>query len=313
MRTTASSLTAVIVAALVGAASTDGADFAIGLGSFDEATLAGSSVYYSNNNVTDAGNFLVGQISYGPREISHVDGSAVNGYHNTNGSAKSAVQLGNYIFASHHDAGGVMRLDAATWTNMVGFVSLTNATGSGTGAEALCTDGTHLFGNDDHNRNEIHAWAISNVATGFTARLEWTAALPAGRVRGFSFANGYLYACANGAASDRRIYAIRVSDQEVVDMGVDVPGTDLGYGIIRSGEILMALTRSAVYVWDMTSDTSVDGASKDTYSQTDLTGGVNSMYSLSHRDGRLLVGWVGHTRVFDTRNPPSRATVISIR
>ena len=297
MRSSIRSAATVMAIALLALTGAQGANFRIDLASYDEAVFSGSSAYYSDNNFSADGNFLLGVIGYGPREIGHADGSVVNGYAPATHSSKAAVQLGSYIFYSHQDGGGIGRLDAATWTGETALVNPTNAAGVGSSCEAICTDGTLIFGNDDHGRTNIHAWAVNNSAGSFTMIHQWTVSLPVGRVRGFSYANGYIYACGFGTSGDRSIYAIRVSDQAITDMGVDVPGTDTGYGTIRSGNLLMAVTVGNVYVWDLTCPTTADAASMDTYTQAQLIGG--NMYSLSYRAGRLLVGTVSKTRVFD--------------
>ena len=299
---------AFVLTTLIGA---QGATFRIDLATYDQTALAGSSVYYSDNNLSADGNFLAGQIGYGPREISHADGSAVNGYTPVGHTAKSAIQLGSYIFYSHQDGGGIARLDAATWANATALVNPTNAVGVGSSCEAICTDGTLIFGNDDGDRDTIHAWAIDNSAGSFTADHQWSVTIPTGtRIRGFSYADGYIYACGFGNTGDRSIYAIRVSDQAITDTGVDVPGTETGYGTIRGGTLLMALTTGHVYVWDLTSPTSADAGSMDTYTSAQLSGG-NNMYSLSYSDERLLVGWAGAVRVFDACAQARVAPILS--
>jgi len=294
----------ILAVTMIAVGITQGADLHIALDSYDQATFSGSSVYYSDDNLSADGNFLIGVIGYGPREISIDDGSVVNGYDNTaDGTAKSAIQLGAYIFFTGASGEGLARLDSS-WSSRTAYVNPTNALGVGSLCESIATDGTLVFGNDDNYQTNIHAWAISNGATDFTADLQWTATIPGtstARIRAFSYdASGYIYVCGNGNgnADDRDVYAIRVSDQSVIDMGIDVPGTDKGYGIVREGNTLIALTRSAIYVWNLTSSTSADPASVDTYTSAQLSGGA-SMYSLSYSEGRLLIGWVANTRVFD--------------
>jgi len=248
----------ILFAGLVVFGSAEAADFVV-MNSPVKTVTPGSSIYYSDNNLTASGNFLVGAIEYGPVEISSEDGSVVNSYDLGGTGAKSALQLGSYIYVSGGNAEGIARLDAGTWSNLTAVVSPTNAAGGGSGCESICTDGTLLFGNDDFAQSNIHAWAINNSTGSFTATLQWTVSLPAGRIRAFSYANGYLYACANGngGSDDRGIYAVRVSDRTVTHLGVDVPGTDRGYGTIRSGNLLMSLTRSNVYVWDLAGNVTV--------------------------------------------------------
>ena len=296
-------LTVIIMIVMVAVTGTQGADLHIDLVNYDQATFGGSSVYYSDNNLSANGNFLMGVIGLGPIEISHADGSVVNSFTPSGHTSKGAIQLGKYIFYSHQDGGGIARLDAGTWSNPTALVNPTNAVGDGSKCESIATDGTLVFGNDDNAQTNLHAWVINNSASSFEALHQWTVSIPGtatARIRAFSYASGYIYVCGNGNgnASDRDVYAINVADQTVTDMGVDVPGTDKGYGTIRSGNLLITLTRSAIYVWDLTSATAADPASIDTYTSAQLSGGA-SMYSLSHSDERLMIGWGANTRVFD--------------
>jgi len=288
----------ILAVTMIAVGITQGADFYIDLDSYDSGTAGANSVYYSDNNLSAEGNFLVGVNPGGAYEVSATDASVVNSYLPGTHNAKSAIQMGTYIFYTHHDGAGIARLDAA-WDNATALVNPTNAAGVGSKCEAICTDGTLVFGNDDNDQTNIHAWVISNGATNFTADFQWTASIPtAGRIRGFSYANGYLYACGFGTSGDRSIYAINVADQTVTDTGVDVPGTDTGYGTIRSENLLIAVTVGNIYVWDLTSPTAANPASIDTYTSAQMLGA--SMYSVSYDDGRLFIGGAGgNTRIFD--------------
>ena len=289
-------MVAIILIAVTG---TQGANFKIDLASgISSVAAGGSSMYYANNSKSANCNFLVGGSSM-PYELSKTDGSVVNNYPAL--PAKSTLQLGSYIYFTHNDGGGIARLDAASWGNVVNWINPTNSAGTDTKAESICTDGTLIFGNDDNDRTNLHAWAVSNTAGDFSLTWQWTASLPAGgRVRGLCYANGYLYASTGGAGADRNIYAINVSDQTVTAVGVSVPDLTTVYGVIRSGDLLMGISYDNLYVWDMTSDTAADPLSVDTYSKEDVLGGQR-IYSVNYSTvGRLLIGGAtGHVAVYD--------------
>lgn len=87
---------------------------------------------------------------------------------NASGGTKAGWQLGNYIFWGSSNNAGVYRTNR-DFTN--GDMAL-KATDDG--SEAVCSDGTYLYGNDDYERGEIHKWSVSNTASDFTLTEMWT-------------------------------------------------------------------------------------------------------------------------------------------
>ncbi len=106
---------------------------------------------------------------------------------NSSGGTKAGWQLGNYIFWGSSNNAGVYRTDR-DFTN--GDMTL-KATDQG--SEAVCADGTYLYGNDDYSRSLIHKWTVSNTASDFTLNEVATYDTGFGRIRQVTPWGGAIY------------------------------------------------------------------------------------------------------------------------
>lgn len=106
---------------------------------------------------------------------------------NSSGGTKAGWQLGNYIFWGSSNNAGIYRTDR-DFTN--GDMAL-KATDNG--SEAVCADGTYLYGNDDYSRSLIHKWTVSNTASDFTLNEVATYDTGFGRIRQVTPWGGAIY------------------------------------------------------------------------------------------------------------------------
>ena len=223
----------------------------------------GANPYYLDGN-TDAGGVLVGQIGYGVRHVAP-DGTQLHAPLPINPGAKSMVRLGDYYYVSGDNAQGIGRLDAtgANAWNAASWVGFVNPLG--TGPEAIASDGSRLFTNDDATNSRIHAFAVTNTATSFSLTEQWAVDLPDGhRVRGISYDpdSGYLYMHNGGDSAGTTLYAIDATAGTAVNMGTHA-GEPRVYQVLRRGsELLVFGTSDNLTVYDLLDDTTIAGAPK---------------------------------------------------
>jgi len=251
-------------------------------------TSLGNNNHYLNNNFSAAGNPLTGTIDGGPIEYRASDGAVVNSYSNGPDGAKSALELGSYIFFTGDDAQGIRRIDN-NWSS-----NLTTYQATGEQTESITTDGTFIYGNDDVNRDRIIKWSVNNSVSSFSLTQEWQRDVGTnGRFRGISYfdhsaATGdeYIYASDGGQAGFAdKIWAFDADNgaPTAVNFGgtdITVPGNEAVYQAIvhevGGRTLLMAVTTNNLYVWDMDSPT------------TTISTTPTETYSLSGGSGQLL-------------------------
>ena len=230
-------------------------------------TPIGNNNHYLNNNFSTAGNPLAGAIDGGPVEYRASDGAVINSYNNGADGAKSALELGSYIFFTGDDTQGIRRIDNDWSSNVTTYQATAKQT------ESITTDGTYLYGNDDVNRDRIIKWSVTNNPTDFSLTQQWAEdVVTGGRFRGISYfdhgsGDDYIYASDGGAsgASDK-IWAFDADtgSATAVNFGgtdITVPGTDLVYQAIAheydGRKTLIAVTTNELHIWDMDTPTTV--------------------------------------------------------
>ena len=252
-------------------------------------TPFGNNNFYLNNNFSAAGNPLTGAIDGGPVEYRASDGVVVNSYNNFGDGAKSALELGSYIFFAGDSAQGIRRIDNNWSSNLTGYQATVEQT------ESITTDGTFIYGNDDVNRDRIIKWSVTNNASDFSLTQQWQQDVGSGgRFRGISYfdhsaaaGDEYIYASDGGAGgSSDKIWAFDDANSGLataVNFGgsdITVPGTSLVYQAIvhevGSRKLLMAVTADSLYVWDMASPT------------TTISATPTESYTLNASSGQLL-------------------------
>jgi probable HAF family extracellular repeat protein len=245
--------------------------------------FGGGNFYYLNNNFSSAGNPLVGAISAipgyggGPVELSASGNTPVRFFNNGDDGAKSAVQIGGYIYFAGDDRQGIRRINASTWSGATpGYEPLSTATQS----ESITTDGTRLIGNNDIQRGRVHAWDVSNTASSFSLSPAWTSVDFGGRIRGLSVIQfpgetvKRIYLSNAGAAGGPRgvfwLYSgsgyaepIQVKDGRG---NLSVPGTEAVYQVTpvisasQKDRLLLVATASKLYLWTMSGPDQVNSA-----------------------------------------------------
>lgn len=222
-----------------------------------EQTRSNKALYYGGGVFN--GKFYTGQLNYGPLAYSSMQtgGTAkVGGYYIESESAgsKASVVIGDHIYWGTNNGGstatfGISRLDS-DWTNNVGKVDP-----DGILPEALATDGTYLFTNDDVSQNTIHKYSISNEASSFTLTPQFAATVTgADRFRALSYYDGTIYAV--DYKSGNGIYTIDA------DTGTfTIIGTHCGsgaYQAVRYNDKLMVVgTDGKLTVYDFLTETSL--------------------------------------------------------
>lgn len=241
------------------------------------------------------GNFYTGQINYGPLEYSSTQtaGTALVNEYNISGTsgygsgAKTSVLIGAYIFCSGiGDAPGINRLDSS-WGNPYPAVGSPRIDPAGTHPEALATDGTHLFTNNDIARNNIHKYSITNDTSSFSLSEDnsWTIT-EATRFRALSYYNDgtndliYVVDYHNNDADGNGIYEINVTADSYTRLGTHA-GSD-AYQVIRYNDELLVVGLDdmlSVYDYDnLSNSTAYDLGLGDLYGlgvvgdETDVTG-----------------------------------------
>ncbi len=145
---------------------------------------------------------------------------------NSSGGTKAGWQLGNYIFWGSSNNAGIYRTDR-DFTN--GDMAL-KATDNG--SEAVCADGTYLYGNDDYSRSLIHKWTVSNTASDFTLNEVATYDTGFGRIRQVTPWGGAIYfGDYNGTALGK----VDTTTGTVTTLG-NASGTPATHTVIRYGD-----------------------------------------------------------------------------
>lgn len=162
----------------------------------------------------------------------------------------------------------------------------------GVGRESIVTDGKLLFTNNEVDRDQIHAFSVTNETDLFTVIERWKAVLPDGhRVRGLSYhaASGLLYmhnggdGTGEGTDGGATLYAVRASDGSVHRMGAHAARPRV-YQVLRHGdELLVFGTSGRLFVYEMTSDTTV-GPMKQRFNM-----GLGELYGAAILDDQLFV------------------------
>lgn len=309
-------LTAGLVGLMVSGAR--GADFHIGPRLWVNTTQTYS--YYLHNNFNTNGNLMSCYLNNGPVEFDKVTGDTLHAITNVN--TKSSMVLGGYIFsAGPQSTASVVRRMNPDWdTNSIVTYMAVDEKGSNVGPSSVCTDGTNIYtcsyyASVPTNKHCINAYSVLNEESSFTLTHLWSTPLGTnGLVRGFGYANGYLYASPAGGGSPRRIYAVKVSDGTATDLGIEVPGSGSIYDVVRQGNLLIVAAAADLFVWDMTSDTSVDADSLDQYG-VELFGAGHSVYGVSYDGVRLYLAsgsGTSHLQAF-LAGPMARVTLIKSR
>ena len=245
-----------------------------------------SVCYYLNDSFSRAGHPLVGQRGCGALEMDQRTGRIVRMAVIRPHGARSVLVLGGRHFASGGDRDGVVRLDE-DWQDVTAYVN------PGNDLESITTDGKWLFTNNDVQRGFVHAYRVENAEESFSLHEQWRCDLGGGRVRGLSYGgNGYLYCSIGADGPDRSVFALRTEDGAAVDVGVDVPGVKVVYGVLRhslgGSDFLLAADTGNLYVWTMDGDTGVAEGPPDTYPSSTL-GLDNPIYGLSALGDRLFL------------------------
>jgi len=235
-----------------------------------------SSIYYGGA-VKDH-QFYTGQMGYGP-QVWDNEGNLTNGSV-TNSASKCSVPLGSYVFFSHTDAGGIYRIDSDFQTDLVGPVNP-----SGTGPEALATDGTYLYANNDISRGYIHKYAVSNEVGGFTLTEVWTAQTGLTRIRGLNYHNGKLYAV-DAATNGTDVVEVDAQTGDVTTLfALPSASGKSYYQAVRSGNriyVVGTTTDAQLYVYE------TDGTDWKAVGSFKL--GVGNVYGISDvDDGHIWV------------------------
>ncbi|MDB9519100.1 Calx-beta domain-containing protein [Roseofilum reptotaenium CS-1145] len=243
-------------------------------------TPFGNNNHYLNNNFSAAGNPLAGAIDGGPVEYNASNGTVVDRYNTFGDGAKSALELGSYIFFTGDDAQGIRRIDNDWTLPLTSYQATTEQT------ESITTDGTYIYGNDDVNRDRIIKWSVTSNPTDFSLTQQWAQDVgTGGRFRGISYfdhsaaaGDEYIYASDGGGDGGfaERIWAFNADSgtHTAVNFGgtdITVPGTSPGtsspdrvyQAIVHEYDgrkTLIAVTLNAVHVWDMDSPTTVTAA-----------------------------------------------------
>lgn len=215
--------------------------------------------------------FYTGLMSFGPQVWDNA-GNLTNDA-TTNTASKCSVPLGTHVFFSHTDAGGIYRINSDFQTDLVGPINP-----GGTCPEALATDGTYLYANDDVNRGCIHKYAVSNEVGSFTLTEVWSATTGVTRIRGISCHNGKLYAADTSGTSLVEVDAVTGVSTNLITL----PATG-SYQAVRSGnKIYVVGTDDYLRVYE------TDGASWTAAGNYNL--GVGDLYGISDIDDDCV--WV---------------------
>ena len=253
---------------------------------------SGFNCYYLNNNL-DGASVLVGQIGFGARQYDTAGNeleslSLMGGLLPTENGAKCLLRLGDYYYVTDGNAGGIARFDAKEpnrWT--VGSLQSAINPG-GTGPEAIVTDGTYIYANDDGAKNRIHAYSVSTTPFGLTEA--WSVDLSGGgRVRGLTYDpdSGYLYMHNGGDGSSTSFYAVDTATQTVYEVGTHTEG-GTAYQALRYGdELLVFGTSDNMTAYSLTDDTTLGAMT----SQTGL--GLGDIYGAAIYDDILFIASAG--------------------
>jgi hypothetical protein len=196
------------------------------------APYGGGNLYYLNNNFDSDGNLLLGNIAAipfaggGPVAFSRT-GEVARTYNNGDDGAKSAVQIGDFLYFTGDDRQGLARVPVDTWTGPASALL-------GSTMESITTDGAQIFANDDDTRDEVRRYAVEEGANGVYLVLKQHRSL-GGRIRGLSYFDAsasvagdeYVYASTGAeAGAPRKVHALTADQLEVVRVR-DTEGKDL--------------------------------------------------------------------------------------
>lgn len=250
-----------------------------------QRTHTGSSIYYGGA-VKDH-QFYTGQIDYGPELWDNAGNVVASTNINSAGigSSKCSLPLGPYVFFSHHDKGGIFRINGDWQTDLVGPVDP-----GGAGSEALATDGTYLYGNDDTNMGVVHKYAVSNDVGSFTLTEVLSATTGLSRIRGLNYHNGKLYAA--DALGTNVVEVDANTGSSTTLFALPPPGAYYYYQAVRSGNriyVIGTTTAAQLYVYE------TDGTSWTAVGSFNL--GLGAAYGISDvDDGHVWVTSTG-TRI----------------
>ena len=222
-----------------------------------EQVRSNQALYYGGG--VYGGTFYTGQLNYGPLAYSSVQtaGTAnTGGYYIVDESAgcKASVPIGDYIFWSSNRGGssstfGISRVNS-DWTNNVG-----KEDPDGIYPEAITTDGTYLFTNDDESQNTIHKYSITNAADSFTLTSEFaTTVTGAGRFRAISYYDGSIYAVDYGVG--KGLYAIDAATGGYTALGVH-SGSGAYQAVRYNDQLLVVGLDGNLTVYDFLTDTTL--------------------------------------------------------
>ena len=238
-----------------------------------------NNVYYSGGAF--GGQFYAGYINYGPVafDSTQTGGTALaHDFDDTTGlsaAAKAATLLGGKVYYVG-DVSSASRVDG-DWSSNPTSLTLSDTS---IVPEAITTDGTFLYTNDDADRGKIHQWEVN----GSTLTLNATYDTQAGRIRGVSYYDGKLYAADHNGTS---VYEIDVANGAVSTIGTTHTGA---YQVTRLGNKVLITNDEAVGAelesYDYVSGSLANGSTSDL--------GLGDLYGIAFDDANHA--WVSSAR-----------------
>lgn len=280
----------------------------------------GGSTYYFNNNL-DNGNAVNGQLSGGPFEQDK-NGTIISSLSTGAPAAKSACRLGDYVYFTDATGTGsnLYRTQVAnTATPWTTFDTLTVPGGIAVPPASMTTDGTYLYSTDARAGTGIQRYSVS----GSTLNLDWSTTGIAGGIRGFSYADGYLYAVDGGRSTQSNsgnsasLYAINASTGVVTNMGTVGYNGQLYETIRDSNQIITfdayngsnsAVAAGQMYVYNLASDTSL---ASTTPVNTWNPDGVGMIYGAAISNGFMWLSGDNNTYGYAVPEPNSLALLVA--
>lgn len=241
-----------------------------------------NNVYYSGG--VFGGQYYSGYINYGPVafDSTQTGGTALAGsFDDTTGvshAAKGATLLNGKVYYVGDAAGTIASVDA-DWSSNASTLTLSDASAT---PEAITTDGTYLYTNDDADRSKIHQWEVN----GSSLTLNATYDTQAGRIRAVSYYGGKLYAADHNGTS---VYEVDVASGAVSTIGTTHTGA---YQVTRLGNKVLITNDEAVGAeledYDYVGGSLANGTTSD-LGLGDLYGiafdDANHAWVSSHKDG----------------------------